>query len=105
MLMTMTLKQLSTTSYVRRSTKIIQQMKIKSSATKNPLIFLERCIKNNVTPKSFCLISLIKSRKGFNIKKECSRKLIVLARNDVKQSMHFHSRKVDTILATLMLYA
>lgn len=48
--------------------------------------------------------SSIKSSKGFNIKKQCSRRLIIFARNNVKQIMYFHSLKVNTMLATIMLY-
>ena len=55
-------------------------------------------------PRPVNIRSSIKSSKGFNIKKQCSRRLIIFARNNVKQIMHFHSLKVNTILATVMLY-
>jgi len=68
--MVMTLKQLITDSYAEKTYKdtiILQQTKIKASSAKNQLIFLERCIKNNVLPKSFRLKPPMKSTKGINI--------------------------------------
>ena len=72
-------------------------MKVKASIAKNQLIFLERCIKNNILPKSFRLKSPIKSIKGYNITKDCSKKLVVLAKNNAKQRMYSSLKKVEEI--------
>ena len=70
-------------------------MKVNESIAKNQLIFLERCIKDNILPKSFRLKPPIKSIKGNNIMKDCSRKLVVLAKNNAKQRMYFSLKKVE----------
>ena len=88
------------TSYSEKTYKHavdLQKMKVKASIAKNQLIFLERCIKNNILPKSFRLKPPIKSIKGYNIMKNCSKKLVVLAKNNVKQRMYFSLRKVEEI--------
>ena len=57
-LMVMSLKTLLTSSYVEKTYKHtvnLKKMKSKASIAKNQLIFLGRCIKNNILPKSFCL--------------------------------------------------
>ena len=64
---------------------MLQQMKIKSSALNNRVIFLERCTKKNITPASISLKPSMISSKGLNIMKECSRNLIRPAKNDAKQ--------------------
>ena len=72
--MAMTLKKLVTTSYGEKTYKHpvdLIKMKIKASLAKNQLIFLERCIKNNILPKSFRLKPPIKSIKGYNVIKDC----------------------------------
>ena len=72
-------------------------MKVKAIRAKNQLIFLERCIKNNILTKSFRLKPPIKSNGGYNIMKDCSKKLVVLAKNNAKQRMYFSLKKVEEI--------
>ena len=72
-------------------------MKVKASTAKNQLIFLERCIKHNILPKSFRLKPPIKSIKGHNIMKDCSKKLVVLAKNNAKERMYSSLKKVEEI--------
>ena len=98
--MAMSLKKLFTTSYCEKTYKHavdLQKMKVKASVAKNQLIFLERCIKNNILPKSFRLKSPIKSTKGYNIMIYCSKKLVVLAKNNAKQRMYSSLKKVEEI--------
>ena len=88
----MPLKNLFTTSFGQKTYKHtvdLQKMKVKASIEKNQLIILERCIKNNILPKSFRLKPPIKSIKGYNIMKDYSKKLVVLARINAKQRMYF----------------
>ena len=52
----MSLKQLITTSYGKEiylETKKLQQEKIRNARAKNQMVFLYKCLSNNVTPKSF----------------------------------------------------
>ena len=61
---------------------------------------MERCIKNNILPKSFRLkppIKSIKSIKGYNIMKDCSKELVMLAKNNAKQRMYSSLKKVEEI--------
>ena len=88
----MLLKNLFTTSFGEKTYKHtvdLQKMKVKASIEKNQLIILERCIKNNILLKSFRLKPPITSIKGYNIMKDYSKKLVVLARNNAKQRMYF----------------
>ena len=88
----MPLKNLFTTSFGEKTYKHtvdLQKMKVKASIEKNQLIFLERCIKNNIFPKLFRLKPPIKLIKGYNIMKDYSKKLVVLARINAKQRMYF----------------
>ena len=75
----------------------ISSLKVKAIIAKNQLIFLKRCIKNNILPKSFRLKPPIKSIKNYNIRKDCSKKLLVLAKNNAKQRMYFSLKKVEEI--------
>ena len=89
--MVMSLKNFFTTSFGEKTYKHtvdLEKMKVKASIEKNQLIILERCIKNNILPKSFRLKPPIKSIKGYNIMKDYSKKLVVLARNNAKQRMY-----------------
>ena len=72
-------------------------MKVKASVAKNQLIFLEICINNNILLKSFRLKPPIKSNKDYNIMKDCSKKLVVLSKNNAKQRMYFSLKKVEEI--------
>ena len=83
----MPLTQLLVSSYGKelyKETLSLQQQKIKKAIAKNQLIFLQRCIHYSITPKSFRIKSPIKSKKAFNIMKEYSCKLIVIAKNGAK---------------------
>ena len=96
--MVMPLKNLFTTSFGEKTykhTADLQKMKVKASIEKNQLIFLERCIKNNIFPKSFHLKPPIKLIKGYNIMKDYNKKLVVLAKNNAKHRMYFTLKKVE----------
>ena len=83
----MSLKNLLTTSYgekIYKHTVDLQKMKVKASIAKTQLIFLKRCIKNIILPKSFRLKPPIKSIKGYNFMKDCNKKLVVLTKNNAK---------------------
>ena len=52
---------------------------------------------SKILPKSFRLKPPIKSTKVYNIMQDCSKKLVVLAKNNVKQRMYSSSNKVEEI--------
>ena len=100
----MSLKQLLVSSYGKelyQETLSLQQQKIKKAIAKNQLILLQRCIHHNITPKSFQLKSPLKTKKAFNVMKEYSRKLIVIANNGAKQRMDEATVKVKQICENL----
>ena len=76
-------------------------MKIKNAVAKNQMIFLQRCIYHNITPKSFQLKTPIKSRKAFNIMNVYKKKLIVIAKNNAKKRMDNAALKINELCQTL----
>ena len=68
-LASMPFKQLLAFSYGKelyKETLSLQQQKIKKTIVNNHLIFLERCIHHNLTPKAFQLKSAIKTKKSIH---------------------------------------
>ena len=72
-------------------------MKIKNAVAKNQMIFLQRCIYHNITPKSFQLKTPIKSRKAFNIMYVYNR----IAKNNAKKRMDNAALKINELCQTL----
>ena len=100
----MSLKQFLVPSYGKelyKETLSLQQQKIKKAIAKNQLIFLQRYIHHSIAPKLFQMKSPIKTKKALNIMKEYSRKLIVIAKNVVKQRVHEATVKVKQICENL----
>ena len=98
------LKQLLVSSYRKelyKETLSLQQQKIKKAIAKSKLIFLQRCINRNCTPKSFQLKSPTKTKNTFNIKKEYSRKLTVVPKNGAKPTNAQSMNKSKTNLCEL----
>ena len=98
------LKQLLVSSYGKelyKETLSLEQQKIKKAIAKNQVIFLQRCIHHNITPKSCRVKSPVKSKKLFNITKEYRGKLTVIAKNGAKQRMHEAAVKVKQICESL----
>ena len=86
----MSLKELIYNSYgkeIYKTTRELQRKKIKAAVSKNQLIFLEKCLTHDVTPKSFRIKPPIKSQKAIRITKEYRKKLLVLAKNNAKQRL------------------
>ena len=84
------LKQLFIASYSKelyKQTPLLQQMKIKNAVGKNQMIFLKRFIYRNITPKSFQLKTPIKSKKAFNIMNVYKKKLIIISKNNAKETL------------------
>ena len=82
-------------------TSSLQQMKIKRVIAKNQLILLQGCIHHNITPKSFQLKTPIKSKKAFNVMTECSKRLIIIAKNNAKERKHAATLKVKKLCQNL----
>ena len=61
------------------------------------MIFLEKCLTNDVTPKSFRTKPPIKSQKATPITKDHRKKSLVLAKNDDKQRLRNDNIKVNDL--------
>ena len=80
------LKQLFTVSYREKTYKLsVNPQKMKTSIAKKQLIFFERCIKNKILSKSFCLNPLIKFTEGYTILKDYNKKLITLGKTILRK--------------------
>ena len=87
-LLKMSLKQLLVASYGKelyKQTSLIQQIKIKNAVARNQIIFQQRWMYHNITPKSFWFKTSIKSKKAFNIMGVYKKKLIAIAKNNTKE--------------------
>ena len=65
------------------------------------MVFLYKCLANNVTPKSFRLCAPIKTTKCENIMKELRRKLLTHARNEAKRRLHESKNRIMNICSAL----
>ena len=54
---------------------------------------VDRCVRNNILLKSFPLTVEIKSTEGYNIMRDCSKKLFPVAKDNAKQIMYSRSKK------------
>ena len=61
------------------------------------MVFLYKCLSNNVTPKPFQPRATIKTTKCENIMKELRRKLLSHARNEVKRRLHESKNRIMNI--------
>ena len=84
-------------SYGKKSyseTQQLQPVKVKFAIVKNQLILLERCMANNIMPKSFRIKSPILSKKGKNLIGQYQKKLLQLAANEAKERMYKSTTKI-----------
>ena len=61
---------------------------------KNQLIFLERCMANNIIPKSFRIKSPILSKKGKILIEQYQEKILLLATNETNERMYKSTTKI-----------
>ena len=100
----MTLKQFITTSYGKKiysTTKQFQEKKIKNAHAKNQFIFLQRCISNNITPKSFRIKSPINTKKANNLTKEYQTKLLIHAKNEARRRLYESKNTINSLRTQL----
>ena len=96
----MTLKTYITNAYgeaIERTTKKVQGLKKQAASAKCRWIFLERCVQNNVLPKSFKTKPLLKTKKAYRITREYNLKMLEITRDATKQQYHRHLRKIKEI--------
>ena len=96
----MSLKELignSNGKEIYKITREWQRKKIKAVISKNQLIFLEKCLTHNVTPKSLRIKPPIKSQKANRIAEECQKKLLVLAKDNAKKRLWNYNIEVNDL--------
>ena len=96
----MSLKDLiynSNSKEIYKSRRELQHKKIKAAVSKNQLIFLEKCLTHDVTPKSFRIKPPIKLQKTIGITKEYRKKLLVLAKSDAKHRLRNYNFEVNDL--------
>ena len=100
----MSFRNYITASYGKKiysETQQLQRVKVKFTVAKNQLIFLERCMANNIIPKSFRIKSPILSKRGENSREQYQKKLLQLARNEAKERMYKSTTKIKHLSTSL----
>ena len=100
----MTLKNHIINAYgeaIQRTTTKIQRLKKQAASAKCRWIFLERCVQNNVLPKSFKTRPLLKTKKAYRITNEYNIKMLQITRDATKQQYHRHLRKIKGMEAEI----
>ena len=102
----MSLKNTITDFYggeVYRNVCNLQKLKQKSAITKNQWIFMQRCLSNNVLPKSFKTRPTLNTRKGWNITKNYNYAMLNAAKNESRNKYHQLLKKIKTLENDLQL--
>ena len=93
-----TLKQYITSGYgasiYDQTTKLKEAKKSKAKA-KNQMIFLERCIKHRLLPRSFKMKSPVEGRNANSILKKYRTDLLVCAKNEARKRFFKQVRNVQ----------
>ena len=100
----MSLKSYITDSYgeeVYKATKELQQLNHKNATAKTQMVFLYKCIANNVIPPSFKLKPPLQTTKAYNIAKEFSRKMLIHAKNEAKKRLIDSKFKINNLITYL----
>ena len=94
------LKSYLTNTYgevTHKKTTEIQRMKKQAMSAKCRWIFLSRCSKNEILPRSFQMRPTLKTRKGYELTKEYNMKMLHAAQNQARQQYHDYLRKIDEV--------
>lgn len=78
-----------------------QQLQVKFVHPKNQFIFLQRCIANNVIPKSFQVKTPIMSRKGKFLLCEYQQKPLRLEKDEAKKRVYASKSRILFMMNTL----
>ncbi|XP_065675527.1 uncharacterized protein LOC136091746 [Hydra vulgaris] len=96
----MTFKDYIITFYGKKiydDTKKLQDLKIRNANSKNQLVFLQKCLSNNITPKSFKVKTPIHTKKAKNILKEYIKKLLIHVRNEAKHRLYSSKKLINEL--------
>jgi len=86
---------------VTKISKNIKDTKCKMARSKNQMIFLQRCISNNVVPKSFRIRSPLKNKNAHRLNRLYRIDLLINAKNDAKKRFFKSVAKIKTLEAKL----
>ena len=94
------LKQYLIESYnvdlTRKTTKLTEYAK-KGATAKNRWIFLEKCLKHNIVPKSFRVRCPLSSKNGERITTKYRYRLVQIARKEAKSRYYYYCSKVKDV--------
>ena len=88
---------------IYKTTRELQRKKIKAALSKNQLIFLQKLLIHDVTPKLLRIKLPIKTQKATLLTKESQKNLLVLAKNDATQRLRNYNIEVNHLSQELML--
>ena len=80
---------------IYKTTRELQRKKIKAALSKNQLIFLQKLLIHDVTPKLLRIKLPIKTQKATLLTKESQKNLLVLAKNDATQRLRNYNIEVN----------
>ena len=96
----MTLKEYITASYgasVYKRTVQLKETKKNIAKTKNQFIFLQKCVKNKLIPKSLRIRCPIRSNRGKEVTKKYRFELLLATKNDAKHRFFSTIKEADQI--------
>ena len=82
---------------IQKKTTKLQRMKRQAMSAKCRWIFMSRCIKNNILPKSFQTRPLLRTKKGYALTKEHNMKMLHATRDRARQQYHEQLKKINEI--------
>ena len=96
----MTLKEYLTASYgagVYKRTVQLKETKKNVAKTKNQFIFLQKCVKNKLIPKSLRIRSPNRSNRGKEVAKKFRFELLLATKNDAKHRFFSTTKEANRI--------
>ena len=84
----------------KKATKL-QRMKIKAASAKCRWIFMSRCIKNDVLPKSFRTRPMLKTRRGYVLTLEYNKRMLKATCNNAKKQYLEYIKKIKEMNSDL----
>ena len=102
----MSFKNAITDSYgeeVYKNISNLQKLKQKSAVTKNQWIFMQRCLSNDILPKSFKTRPTLNTRKGLNITRKYNFMMLNAAKNESRNKYHRLLKEIKSLETDLQL--
>ena len=82
---------------IYKKTTQMQRLKKQAASSKCRWIFMSKCLKHKVLPKSFQTKPVLRTRKGFRLTREYNRKMLEATRDETLTQYHLRLQKIDEI--------